>query len=126
MTADRRLRVLLVDDDGPQLEMMRRILSSEGFDVETTESPIGVSNLARKFSPDVILLDVNIPALSGDQLIPVLRRNADGKRTRLVLFSACDPEHLRRLAGKVGADAWIEKGEDPGALAFRLRMICVA
>ena len=119
-----RLSVLVVDDDVDQLEMVRRFLRLEGFEVETCSSPIGVSNLVRRMRPNVVLLDVNIPALSGTNLLQLLKRNVDGESTRFVLFSSEDVERLRQLAGDFEADAYIQKGVDGVSLARRLREVC--
>ncbi|MBX3246657.1 MAG: response regulator [Myxococcales bacterium] len=119
-----RLSVLVVDDDEEQLDMVRRFLRLEGFDVETSSSPIGVSNLVRRMRPNVVLLDVNIPALSGPHLLQVLKKNLEGGDTRFVLYSSEDAAELRRLASEVGADAYIEKGGDGASLARRLRSLC--
>lgn len=119
-----RLSVLVVDDDEEQLDMVRRFLRLEGFEVEICSSPIGVSNLVRRMKPNIVLLDVNIPALSGPQLLQVLRKNVEGGQTRFVLYSSEDADELRRLAAEVGADAYIEKGGDGTSLARRLRTLC--
>ncbi|MCA9614265.1 MAG: response regulator [Sandaracinus sp.] len=119
-----RLSVLVVDDDEEQLDLVRRFLRLEGFDVEICSSPIGVSNLVRRMRPSVVLLDVNIPALSGPNLLQLLKKQVDGAATRFVLFSSEDTDKLRRLAGEFGADAYIQKGVDGGALARRLREVC--
>jgi len=121
----RILRVLVVDDDEQHLELIRRFLDTDQFDVRTSSSPIGVSNLVREFSPDVILIDVNIPALSGDRLLPLVRRNTRSD-ARLVLFSSSDADKLRRLAQEVSADGWIQKGLPPHELAQRIRRLCGA
>lgn len=119
------LRVLMVDDDPSQLDMTSRQLRAEGFEVRTVGESLGVSLIVREFDPHVVLLDVDIPALSGDRLLPVLRQNLRGKTPpALVLFSAKDPDTLRRLARDVGADAWIPKGLDGAALAGRVRELC--
>jgi DNA-binding response OmpR family regulator len=104
--------------------MVRRFLRLEGFEVETCSSPIGVSNLVRRLKPSVVLLDVNIPALSGTNLLQLLKRNVEAASTRFVLFSSEDVEKLRRLAGEFGADAYIQKGVDGSSLAKRLREVC--
>lgn len=122
MGADGTIRVLVVDDDEEQLELLDRQLSSFGFQVKTWSSGLGVTNAAREFGPDVVLLDVNIPALSGDSLVRLLRRS--NARGRLVLFSSSDREHLRRLAMEVAADDWIQKGIGAAELADRLRRLC--
>lgn len=115
------MKVLVVDDDEDQLEMVRRMLASYGCEVRVTSSPIGVTNVVREFLPDVVLLDVDIPALSGDKLVKLLRKRSS---SRLVLFSASDPEDLRRLSREVGADAWIQKGISGKQLADRLHELC--
>jgi two-component system, OmpR family, response regulator len=116
------LRVLVVDDDCQQLAMVERSLRLHGFEVATSAEPIGVSTLAMEFEPDVVLFDVNIPALSGDRLLSIVRRHTPA-RTRMVLFSACDVSTLRRLALDVKADGWITKSVEGTELARELRKI---
>lgn len=120
---DRPLRVLVVDDDALQLEMIQRALRLEGFDVTTTRAALGVSNLVRSFEPDAVLLDVNIPALTGDRLLTVARKHAPPS-TRFFLYSACDESRLRALAAETGADGWISKSTGSTEVAARLRTAC--
>ncbi len=123
MLNDEPLRVLIVDDDLMQLDLVARRLRLEGFEVATAASSFGTSNLIRSFSPRVVLLDVNIPALTGDKLLGVARRWAP-EDTRFVLYSACDESTLRDLAKETHADAWISKSTDLGIVADRLRKMC--
>ncbi len=118
-------RVFVIDDDERQLRLIESMLRSEGFEVATTTEPIGSSNLVRAFEPDVVLLDVHIPALSGDRLLGLLRK-VTHKSTRLVLHSAADLESLRERARAVGADGWIQKNFDSGRLATELRRLMLS
>jgi two-component system, OmpR family, response regulator len=118
------LRVLVVDDDEAQLSLVERSLRLDGFVVETTNEAFGVSNIVRRFQPNIVLLDVNIPALSGDRLLPVVRRYAPAS-TKLVLFSACGESELRKRAHDVSADGWISKSAAGSELARQLRKLCV-
>jgi two-component system, OmpR family, response regulator len=120
MKDDPKYKVLIVDDDAFQLEVVSRTLRSYGFEVVTAESPIGVSNSVRSFKPDVVLVDVNIPALSGDKVIETVRRLSQGS-ARFVLYSACDEAELRALARQSKADGWISKSETGQALVARIR-----
>jgi DNA-binding response OmpR family regulator len=121
--AERQLRVLIVDDDQLQLELMERSLRIEGFQVATSSSVFGVSNIMRSFEPDVMLIDVHIPALSGDQLLGLARRNAPDT-TRFVLYSSCDEWRLKSLAKDTNADGWISKSADAAQVAKKLREVC--
>ena len=116
----RNRRVLVVDDDVEQLEMVSRYLRLEGFQVATASESIGVSNLVRSFDPHLVLLDVEIPALSGDRLLVLLRKHAR-RETKFVLFSAWDEEKLRSLAMRVEAHGYISKSTDRAQLGRRLR-----
>jgi len=118
--AETSLRILIVDDDHLQLSMVGRALRSEGFTTEVADSAIGVTNTIRSFAPDLVLLDVRIPELPGDRLLPLLRRSAP-KGTLLILYSASDRDQLRSLAAQVGADGWISKSDDIFGLGKKLR-----
>lgn len=114
------LRILVVDDDNQQLELVERTLRADGFEVMTCSSPIGVTNLIMSFTPRIVLVDVNIPALSGDQLIGISKKWApDG--TLFILYSASDESKLRWLAREVGADGYISKSVTGLSLAAKLR-----
>lgn len=115
-----KIRVLIVDDDPLHLSMVQRLLGSYGFEVEASESALGVSNTIRHSNPDVVLLDVNIPDLSGDQVLQIARRHA-APGTQFVLYSANDESRLKQLAETVSADGWISKSAEPEQLVKRLQ-----
>jgi DNA-binding response OmpR family regulator len=121
--ADHPVRVLVVDDDEDQLDLIARLLRHERFEVRTTSEAIGFSNLVRSFAPDLVLLDVEIPALTGDRLLSLSRKVAPAG-TKFVLFSACDEEKLRRLAIQVEADGWASKSWEPVRLLRTIHRLC--
>lgn len=119
---DESLRVLVVDDDQHQLELVERMLRADGFEVKTCSTPIGVTNLIVSFGPKIVLVDVNIPALSGDRLIGISRRWVP-PGTLFVLYSANDESRLRHLAREVDADGWISKSVTGPDLTAALRKL---
>ncbi len=120
--SDTKIRVLVVDDDQDQLALAERTLSAYGFDVRTHRSSLGVSNLVRTSAPDVVLLDVNIPALSGDKVLALARAQAP-QATKFILYSASDESKLRALARAAGADGYISKSVQGEELAQKLTAI---
>ncbi|MBU8899349.1 response regulator [Corallococcus sp. H22C18031201] len=120
--SEMKIRVLVVDDDQDQLVLAERTLSAFGFDVRTHRSSLGVSNLVRTTTPDLVLLDVNIPALSGDKVLALARAQAP-KSTRFILFSASDESKLRALAQASGADGYISKSVQGADLAKKLEQL---
>ena len=120
--SETKIRVLVVDDDQDQLALAERSLSAYGFDVRTHRSSLGVSNLVRSCTPDLVLLDVNIPALSGDKVLTLARAQAP-LTTKFILYSASDETKLRALARSSGADGYISKSIQGEDLAKRLKEI---
>lgn len=101
-------RVLIVDDDPQHLELMRRGLERAGFEVDTMSGPIGLTHRLRATSPDVVLMDVNLPGLRGDRAVALAR----GKLEKEPLFfyhSSLDADDLRELAERDGVAGWFTK-----------------
>lgn len=103
-------RILIIDDDPTHLESARGILEAEGYEVFTQSQPFGSTNAVIRLQPDLVLLDVNMPALSGDRLAEVLRANEATRDVLVVLHSSNDEDHLRTTARRLGLDGYIFKG----------------
>ena len=112
-------RVLVVDDDPMQLELVERGLSRDGFEVRGITTVNELASQARLFLPDVVLLDVNMPDASGERTIAIARDAAP--TARLVLYSAWEESKLRILALQLGADGFISKSESVVAIGRRLQ-----
>ena len=103
------MRVLIIDDDETTLLLTRRRLERAGFTVSVRSEPIGTTNEVRSFLPDVLLIDVSMPAMSGDRLVEVVRRG--GHSARVVLFSDRPQRELEALARSCEADGCVQKSE---------------
>ena len=115
-------RILVIDDDTLQLELLQRVLSRDGFDVAVGASMNDIQHLARKFRPHVVLMDVNIPGASGGSGLPMARAAAP-LGTRFYLFSACDESKLRLLAREHRADGWLSKSLPVAEVSRKLKEI---
>ncbi len=112
------LRLLVVDDDPMQLELVQRSLGHEGFLVETASSADGAAAVLGRFTPDLVLVDVNMPGTSPNDVCNSVR--AAG-RARVVIFSASDGAQLKSLAARLGADGWLSKSAALPDIARQLR-----
>ena len=82
-----RRRVLVIDDDPMAIDILSLILRGGGFQVSAATSAIGVTQLVADTRPDAIVMDLNMPAMSGDRLARLLRRNPRSRKIPLVLVS---------------------------------------
>ncbi len=130
---EKAAKVLLVDDNAIVREVVREALGAAGFEVVTVSSPFAFSAALLREQPDVALIDVSMPALSGPELVDFFRRhsaqrlsearNDAGERCALVLFSDSEEEELARWASECGADAFVSKRRGYPFLASRLSEI---
>ena len=112
-------RLLVIDDDPMQLELVDRALSREGFELRGVSSLQAVAATTTDFAPELVLLDVNMPDASPEQVIELVREAAG--RARIVLYSAWEESKLRAIATRLGADAYISKSESVFSIAGRLK-----
>ena len=112
--AQRGRRVLVVDDHPSFRRCVRALLTSEGFDVvgeaEDGESALA---LATELSPDLVLLDIQLPDLDGFEV--TRRLQANGASPAIVLVSSRDAADYGDLIATSGARGFVPKGELTGA-----------
>jgi len=112
-------RVLVVDDEPMQLELVERGLVHDGFEVRGVTTVADMAIEAGRFAPAIVLIDVNMPDESGERAIAVARQAAP--TARIVLYSAWEDSRLRVLAAQLGADGFLSKSESVVAIGRRLR-----
>jgi CheY-like chemotaxis protein len=104
-----QLRVLIVDDDPIVLEVTRERLVAAGYDVMVRESPVGTAAAIQREQVDIVILDVLMPGLRGDELARLLKKNPATARTAILLHSSLHGDELRPLIMSTGALGAIEK-----------------
>src|SRR6478609_11961537 len=113
-------KVLVVDDEEPILELLKYNLEKQGYDVRTAiDGQVGV-DIARKFHPDLVLLDIMMPKMDGVEACRILRANPDLQNTFIVFLTARAEEYSEIAAFDVGADDYILKPIKPRALMSRI------
>src|SRR5579871_5626418 len=86
-----------------------RYLKAQGMNVLTADSPLGVTAIVRRELPDVIVLDVMMPALSGDALAKIIQSQGLAKQPAIVFYSALDEESLHRLTRGFAHAVYVSK-----------------
>jgi DNA-binding response OmpR family regulator len=115
------LRILVVDDDPLGSRMLQFLLSEQGYSVDLAENARGALNIIQQQLPDLILLDVNMPHLSGFEFC---RRLRDQGYDVPVIFVTAKGELEDRLHGlRLGADDYICKPFQPAELSARVEAV---
>ncbi len=112
-------KVLVIDDDPIVLEVVRERLEGAGFAVVLRDEPLGTTNVVRDEKPDIVLLDIMMPALNGERLANLLRSNRSLGSMSIVLHSSKSPAELAPLVDQTGAIGAISKSESEGEFLRR-------
>lgn len=116
-------RVLVVDDDALTLEILRTILDLEDFAVRTAGDGEAALAAVAEEQPDVLVLDVMMPGLTGFEVASRLRSDPDTGDLPIILLTARDGDDDRRLGLECGADAYLTKPFSPLKLIETIRSI---
>ena len=111
--------ILIVDDTQEILELLQDILDSEGFQVTATEDGAEALTLLKNgLQPDLIILDIMMPNMSGYELCAQIRRESDLP----ILFLSAKGKAVDKVVGlEIGADDYITKPFDAEELLARVR-----
>lgn len=113
-----RLRVLVLDDDELQLELVERALSHEGFEVRCAATVGQLGDVGSSFDPHIVLVDMNMPDTPSEEAVAAAR--AAVPKARVVIYSAWEESKLRALCHQLGADGYVPKGDSVFAIGKRL------
>lgn len=102
--------VLMIDDSKTVIEAVSRFLSVHGYRVIAAGTFIDIPKLIEREKPCAVILDLNMPALSGEQIAKFLRRY--DCRSPIVIFSGEDPQELERMRSEIGASFCVSKGRN--------------
>lgn len=110
-------RILVIDDDRVSLAIARDMLTEEGFLVESADSALAANPyIYGPDPPDLILLDVVMPLLSGDRKIRFLKEREASRNIPVVLMSGKPKSELMKIARDSHADGFVTKPLDKDSL----------
>lgn len=117
-----KLNVLILDDSEVVLEIARRYLQDAGYSVSTALTLAEFDKHKAMRAPDLILLDVQMPELDGDDLGKSLRSER-GVTVPIVLFSTLGDAELRARAEAAGLDGFVSKNAGLEALVAEVHSL---
>ena len=118
-----RQKILVVDDEADILELIEYNLKKEGYQVFTAGNGQEAVTEARRTLPDLIILDLNLPVLSGLEVCRVLRSRSDARHLPIIMLTAKTSESDRVAGLELGADDYVTKPFSLRELTARIRAI---
>ena len=106
-------RVLVVDDNMDHVQMLALLLKDMGHQTEFAISGHAAMNTARRFRPDVVLLDMGLPDMDGTLVCRQLRQELGLAHLRILVVTGSAREGDRERAIEAGCDQFLQKPVDP-------------
>jgi DNA-binding response OmpR family regulator len=118
-----RRKVLVVDDDPQIRKILERILDKARYQVVTaSEGPSALAQF-KEFSPQLVILDIMMPGVSGIEVCQQLRKEYPERKFQVLMLSAKDSQADRRRALEYGADDYVTKPFHIASLARKIEYI---
>jgi len=115
-------KIFILDDDENACKLAERVLTEAGFQVMSRTQAIGTTVSISAFQPDLVLLDLMMPALAGEAVIGILDQHMK-PRPKIVLFSNKSTPELRAIAEKHRVEGYVCKVDGPSALLKAVRAV---
>lgn len=119
----RKQLILLVDDEPDILDFIEYNLVKEGYDVRTAENGKDGVALAKKLTPDLILLDMMMPEMDGVEACTEIRKTTSLDRTIVAMLTARGEDYSQIAGFDAGADDYILKPVKPRVLISRIQAL---
>jgi DNA-binding response OmpR family regulator len=102
-------KILVIDDDEKVLTIARRNLESAGYEVLVSSSALKMPQIVQREKPDLVLLDIEMPALSGEHVLDLATLFDFLRTTPIVIHSSKSEEELQSLVSRSQAKGYIKK-----------------
>jgi len=116
-------KILVVDDEPDAVELVRFNLKNAGFEVSTADDGEEALRKAHAVLPDLILLDIMLPEISGVEVCKALRADPATASIPVIMLTAKAEEIDRVLGLEVGADDYVTKPFSPRELILRVKAV---
>ena len=117
------LKILIVDDDLDIIEILKYNLNNSGYFVKSANNGIKAIKKAKKFLPDIILMDVMMPEMTGIEACSEIRKIDQLRNTIIIFLSARSEDYTQISAYDAGADDYISKPVKPKILLKKISNI---
>jgi two-component system alkaline phosphatase synthesis response regulator PhoP len=116
-------KILIADDEPDILEIIQYNLQSEGYHVMTARNGNEAIDLAKKFQPDLIILDIMMPGKNGIEVCNILRLQPAFNDTLIIFLTALSDEGTEIKGLETGADDYLTKPISPKVLVSKVNAL---
>lgn len=102
-------KIAIIEDDPVISQMYRMKFEASGFQVEVADNGVRGIALVAAFKPDIILLDIGMPEMTGDEALVEIRKQPDSKTTPVIILTNLGEEEAPKKIRDLGIHSYIVK-----------------
>jgi two-component system, OmpR family, alkaline phosphatase synthesis response regulator PhoP len=115
-TKDQSGTIVVIEDDVSLAQLIVYLLSREGFEAVSASDGAEGLEAVRRYRPKIVILDLTLPSMSGDDVCRAIRQDPELRDTFVVVMTALDDREARHRVREAGADCYMCKPFDPARL----------
>ncbi len=104
-------KIAIIEDDPTISQMYRMKFEAEGFDVQLADNGARGVSMVHSFAPDIILLDMQMPKMSGDEALEQIRSKSWGKTVPVIVLTNLGAEEAPKSLHSLGIHSYIVKAD---------------
>jgi DNA-binding response OmpR family regulator len=104
-------KIAIIEDDPVISQMYRMKFEADGFDVQLASNGIHGVALVEEYSPDIILMDLQMPEMTGEEALHIIRKNIWGKDIPVIVLTNLGEEEAPKSIRGLGIDSYLVKAE---------------
>ena len=120
---EKTVKVLIVEDDAAIRQMYQTKLETEGFQVQTATNGGEGLTAAKQFTPDVVLLDIMMPDVTGIDFLTDLRKASRNDSIQVIVMTNLDDPNLRESLQGLITDYVVKAETTPGEIAEKIKQL---
>lgn len=122
----RKVKILIADDDVDYVEVLQSSLEHEGYQTLSAYEGVRTIELANKEKPDLILLDLKMPAGRGETVLKTLHRQNETRKIPVIVITGLPEGEIQDEIFSLGAKDFIKKPYDNKVLMNKIKMVLEA
>lgn len=113
-------KILIIDDEANLVVLLESRLKTHGYEILTAYDGQSGLEMAKKYKPNLIILDLMLPKIDGHKVCGLLKNDTRYAKIPIILFTARAQDSDRQMAKELGADAYITKPFEPKVLLSKI------
>lgn len=105
------IKIAIIEDDPVINQMYRMKFESEGFEVHVAENGLSGISMVKDFRPDLVLLDIQMPQMTGTETLAAIRKEDWGKQVPVIVLTNLGEEEAPKSLRSMGIHSYIVKAD---------------